>query len=465
MENKAFGHAVIVDDDADIALAAKLAIRTAFREVTTLGTPDELPGLIERGAPDLILLDLNFARGATDGREGFAWLGRILALDPDAAVVIITAHGGIGIAVEAIKAGATDFVAKPWSNERLFATAWSAAALRQSRLDARTERHRAVEIATPAGEAPMLGTSPAMARIRSLIARAAPTDANVLILGENGTGKELVARAIHRGSARREAVMLSVDLGSVAESVFESELFGHVKGAFTDARTDRTGRLAAASGGTIFLDEIGNLPLHLQPKLLTALERREVTPVGSNRTVPLDVRVIAATNMPRDRLADERHLRQDLLFRLNTIEIDLPPLRDRREDIALLLRHFLSQYERRYARPARDMPGSLEALLLGYSWPGNVRALRHACERAVILAEGNAYRAEDFPLPGGGGIPVQASGSEADDLNPDDLNLERAEKQMIQRALRKHSYNVSATATELGLTRAALYRRMEKHGL
>ena len=460
MEHQTFGHAVIVDDDVDIAFAAKLAIRSAFREVTTLASPDGLAAIFARGAPDLILLDLNFARGATDGREGFAWLARILAQDPDAAVVIITAHGGIGVAVEAIKAGATDFVAKPWTNERLFVTAWSAAAMRDSRRDAKAERHRAVEIATPAGEMPMLGTSPAMARMRALIARAAPTDANVLILGENGTGKELVARAIHRGSARRDAVMLSVDLGSVAESVFDSELFGHVKGAFTDARADRIGRLAAAKGGTIFLDEIGNLPLHLQPKLLTALERREVTPVGSNRAVPLDVRVIAATNMPRDQLGDERHLRQDLLFRLNTIEIELPPLRERREDIALLLRHFLAQYERRYGKEPRVLPEALATMLLGYSWPGNVRALRHACERAVILAEGSSYREDDFPLPGGGRANIPPAPAAVDDLN-----LERAERQMIDRALRKHNYNISATATELGLTRAALYRRMEKHGL
>jgi DNA-binding NtrC family response regulator len=459
-DNKAFGLAVIVDDDADIALAAKLAIRSAFREVVTLGRPEALTTLLEKASPDLILLDLNFARGATDGREGFNWLARILAHDPEAAVVIITAHAGIGIAVEAIKSGATDFVAKPWTNERLFATASSAAALRQSRRDARHERDRAVELATPASEAPMLGASPAMQHVRSLIERAAPTDANVLILGENGTGKELVARELHRRSRRSEQVMVSVDLGSVSETLFESELFGHVKGAFTDARADRTGRLAAGNRGTVFLDEIGNLPLTLQPKLLTALERREVTPVGSNRAMPLDIRVVAATNLPPEALADAGRFREDLLFRLNTVEINLPPLRERRDDIPLLLAHFLQLYERRYKAPKRALPEALKRALHSYDWPGNIRALRHACERAVILAEGTAYRIEDFPMPRSERLQMPATAPAADDLN-----LERAERQMVERALRKHGYNISLAATELGLTRAAVYRRMEKHGL
>ncbi len=455
-----FGHAIIVDDDADIALAAKLAIRGEFQDVTTFSHPQGLLAEMDRQRPDLVLLDLNFARGATDGREGFDWLARIVAHDPDAAVVIITAHAGIGVAVDAIKAGATDFVAKPWTNERLLATARSAAALSQSRRRARAEHERAVEISTPSAETPLLGNSRAMAHVRSLIERAGPTDANVLILGENGTGKELVARELHRRSRRSDAVMVSVDLGAVSEGVFDSELFGHVKGAFTDARADRPGRLAAANGGTVFLDEIGNLPLHLQPKLLTALERREVTPVGSNRATPLDIRVIAATNLPADQLSDEARFRQDLLFRLNTIEIELPPLRDRREDVPLLLEHYLRIYARRYGTPRRVMPDALLATLTAYDWPGNVRALRHACERAVILAQGSDYRPEDFPLPQSGRPALEPSEPKADDLN-----LDRAERRMIERALLKHGYNISLAAAELGLSRAALYRRMERHGL
>jgi DNA-binding NtrC family response regulator len=302
-----------------------------------------------------------------------------------------------------------------------------------------------------------------MKRVNSLIERAAPTDANVLILGENGTGKELVARELHRRSRRSDQAMVSVDLGAVAESLFESELFGHVKGAFTDAKTDRIGRLQAGNGGTVFLDEIGNLPLHLQPKLLTALERREVTPVGANRATPIDIRLITATNLSPERLAQEEVFRQDLLFRLNTVEIELPPLRHRRDDIPLLLEHYLALYERKYGAPKRTLGAETLAALNNYDWPGNVRALRHATERAVILAEGDSYRLDDFPLP-------RKSRNETAphiEFAPtgDDLNLERVERQMVERALRKHHYNISLAAAELGLTRTSLYRRMEKHGL
>jgi DNA-binding NtrC family response regulator len=308
----------------------------------------------------------------------------------------------------------------------------------------------------------MLGTSPLIARVFSLIERAAPTEANVLVLGENGTGKELVARELHRRSRRADGVLVSVDLGAVAENLFESELFGHVKGAFTDARTDRIGRLQAAAGGTLFLDEVGNLPLHLQPKLLTALEQRQVTPVGANKPVPIDVRVIAATNLSAEQLADESRFRQDLLFRLNTVEIELPPLRDRREDILLLVEHFIAFYTRKFGKPARELPADVAAALEGYDWPGNVRALRHAAERAVILAGDDAFTVEDFSLS------RAAPRIAAPAVQPQagaDLNLDRAEKHMVEEALKKHAYNISLAAAELGLTRASLYRRMEKHGL
>lgn len=464
MSAKPFDLAVIVDDDADILLAARLLLRDHFAEVIATETPQEAYDWTAGRSPDVILLDANFARGATNAAEGFEWLGRFLEREPEAVIVMITAHGGVQIAVEAMKRGAIDFVSKPWSNERLLATVRTAAALRQSRRAVSTERQKMAAVSAPAGETPLLGSSPAMRRVLSLIERAGPTDANVLILGENGTGKELVARELHRRSRRAERVMLSVDLGAVAESLFDSELFGHVKGAFTDARTDRVGRLQAADGGTLFLDEIGNLPLHLQPKLLTALEQRRVTPVGANKSVPIDVRVIAATNMRADALADETRFRPDLLFRLNTVEIELPPLRDRREDIPLLLDHYLTLYQRKYDKPARPVPASVMAALQDYDWPGNVRALRHAAERAVILSGDAPFTVEDFSIGRGASAPRVAavvaapSGSE-------DLNLERAERQMIERALKKHSYNISLAAGELGLTRASLYRRMEKHGL
>jgi DNA-binding NtrC family response regulator len=452
-----FNLAVVVDDDPDITLAARLALRDMFERVETLGSPAELLPLLKRETPDAILLDLNFERARADGREGLDFLGRIMDIDPDAAVVIITAHGGVSIAVEAIKAGASDFVAKPWSNERLEATVRSAATLRRSRVDARIERGRASELAH-APETPLLGNSPAMARVQKLIERAAPTDANVLIVGENGTGKEIVAREIHRLSRRAEKPMVSIDLGATSETLFESELFGHVKGSFTGAAGERIGRLKAADRSTLFLDEIGNLPLHLQPKLLTALEQRQVVPVGANKPIAIDVRVIAATNVSPEQLSDETRFRQDLLFRLNTIEIELPPLRHRRDDIPVLLDHYLRLYERKYDRPERQLPLAVLEVLMTNDWPGNVRALRHAAERAVIMAEGDRYRADDFPL-------ASRTQARAVGATSETLNLEQLEKQMIERALRMHHFNISLAAGELGLSRGALYRRMEKHGL
>jgi DNA-binding NtrC family response regulator len=459
-----FKKCIVVDDDPDILLSARLLLRDLFEEIATFQEPQEALAAMDEALPDVILLDANFGRGATNAAEGFQWLAEILARDPQAVVVMITAHAGIQTAVEAMKRGATDFVSKPWSNERLLATVRTAAALRNSREEAVTERKRAAAVSAPAagGETPLLGRSPAMARVWSLIERAAPTDANVLILGENGTGKELVARELHRRSRRADQVLVSVDLGAVAENLFESELFGHVKGAFTDARGDRIGRLQAADGGTLFLDEVGNLPLHLQPKLLTALEQRQVIPVGANRPVPIDVRVIAATNLAPDQLADEGRFRQDLLFRLNTVEIELPPLRERREDILLLVDHFIAFYLKKYGKPVRRLPPDVAHALETYEWPGNVRALRHAAERAVILAGDEAFTVEDFSLsrataPRAPAPPPAALGG--------DLNLERAEKQILEQALKKHGYNISLAAQELGLTRASLYRRMDKHGL
>ena len=459
-----FDRCIVVDDDEDVLLSARLLLRDMFKRVDTFQAPADALAAMEEPRPDVVLLDANFGRGETNSSEGLQLLSQILERDPEAVVVMITAHGGVRIAVEAMKRGATDFVTKPWSNERLLATVRTAASLYRSREAAATERKRRVAAAPgPSSETPFLGESPEMARVFSLIEKAAPTDANVLILGENGTGKELVARELHRLSNRADEVLVSVDLGAVAENLFQSELFGHTKGAFTDARSDRLGRIPAAHGGTLFLDEIGNLPLHLQPKLLTALERREVIPVGANKPVPIDVRVIAATNMSPDQLRDEHRFRQDLLFRLNTVEIELPPLRERREDIPLLVQHFVALYSRKYGKPERDLPAHVMAALERHEWAGNVRALRHATERAVILADGDSYAVEDFSIPresvSAPAVPPPL------DSDPPDLNLDRAEKQMVETALRKHSYNISSAASELGLSRAALYRRMEKYGL
>ena len=456
-----FGSCLIVDDDEDILTAASLLLRRVFRQVLTAADPEAALSIVAETTPDVVLLDANFARGATDAVEGLALLRRLLEIDSDLAVVMITAHAGLSVAVEAMKRGATDFVSKPWSNDKLLAAVRNAAALRASR-----------RAAPPVGSAerpadvtsPLIGQSPAMARVHALIARAAPTDANVLILGENGTGKELAARSLHEQSRRAAGPMVTVDLGAIAAELIDSELFGHVKGAFTDARADRVGRIEAANGGTLFLDEIGNLPIHLQPKLLTALEQRQVVPVGGNKPVPIDVRVIAATNCPSEQLGDENRFRQDLLFRLNTVEIELPPLRERREDIPLLVDHYVGLYSKKYGKPARGIPTDVAAALEAYDWPGNVRALRHAAERAVILADGDSFTVEDFSLSRSSGrqtAPAPAPAAPA----RDDLNLERAEKHMVEEALKKHSYNISLAAAELGLTRASLYRRMEKHGL
>ena len=462
-----FDLCIVIDDDEDILVAARLLLRQLFAEVQTFTAPDAALAAMAGRCPDLVLLDANFARGTTDAKEGLAWLGKFLAHDPEMVIVMITAHVGVQVAIAAMKQGATDFVSKPWGNERLLATARTAAALRRSRSIVATERGKVATIASdPAAGSLLLGTSPPMRRVAALIARAAPTEANVLVLGENGTGKELVARALHRQSRRADKVMLTVDLGAISAELIDSELFGHVKGAFTDARTDRIGRIQAADGGTLFLDEIGNLPLHLQPKLLTVLEQRKVTPVGANRPVPVDIRVIAATNLAADRLNDERHFRPDLLFRLNTVEIELPPLRDRREDIPELLDHFLDHYARRYGRPVPAVSEEARSAVTSHDWVGNVRALRHAVERAVILAGDAPLTPEDFPLSRGAQARApQTIQPAAHEPAADDLNLDRAERRMVEAALRKNGYNISLAASDLGVSRAALYRRMEKYGL
>jgi DNA-binding NtrC family response regulator len=453
MAGTEFDCCIIVDDDADIQVAARLALRGLFKEIVTVSSPAKALAAVAGRTPDVILLDANFARGATDAQEGLALLDQLIAADPEAIIVMITAHAGVNVAVEAMKHGATDFVSKPWENDRLVQTVRTAAALRRSR------RAAPPGAAPSSNGAPLIGSAPSMARVHSLIARAAPTDANVLVLGENGTGKELVARALHDQSLRGAKPMVTVDLGAIATELIDSELFGHVKGAFTDARADRVGRIQAADGGTLFLDEIGNLPLHLQPKLLTVLEQRQVTPVGANKAVPIDIRVIAATNMTPAMLRDPRSFRQDLLFRLNTVEIDLPPLRDRREDIPALIDHYLAHYAARYGRPLAALSPEAKDALVAYDWPGNVRALRHAVERAVILAGDAPLAPDHFAL-----LPSEPAMRLTPAPAASDLNLDRVER-LVEEALKKHGYNISAAAQELGVSRAALYRRMEKHGL
>ena len=454
---------LIVDDEEDILLAARLLLKRHFASVVTLRDPTTLPELVRRNAFDVLLLDMNFTAGAERGAEGLALLAQVLALDPQAVVVLITAHGDVSLAVEAMKKGAADFVTKPWENERLLATLLAACNLRRSRTEATEFRARSQGLAEATRiEGQMIGTSAGMLRVFQIIRRAAPTDANVLILGENGTGKELVAREIHRHSARAEQAFVRVDLGTLSPQLFESELFGHRRGAFTDAKQDRVGLLRAASGGTLFLDEIGNVPLHLQSKLLTALERREVTPVGGEKPQAFDVRLISATNLSPERLADQNVFRQDLLYRINTVEIGLPPLREHPEDIPLLLEHFVAIYSEKYNVPPKRLSAAALERLMGHAWPGNVRALRHAVERAVILSEAQMLEPSDFSLAAPGLATADAA---AAPLAPEGSTLDAVEKEAILRALETHGRNISRAAEALGLTRPSLYRRMQKYGL
>jgi len=454
------GNILIVDDDEDILTAGRLLLRRHFAAVETTGQPDRIPALLAEHDFDAVLLDMNFGPGQSSGRQGLDWLDRMLAIDPELVVVMITAHGSVNTAVEAMKRGALDFIAKPWQNEKLIATVSAAVKLRQSRRETASLRQaNRVLAAAGAGDNRIIGQSAGLREVLSVVARAAPTDANVLILGENGAGKELIARELHRQSRRADNVFLSVDMGSISETLFEAELFGHRKGAFTGASGDRPGRFQAANGGTIFLDEVGNLPPHLQVKLLRVLEERTVTPVGADRSQPVDVRVIAATNVPMHLLHDHDHFRPDLLFRLNTVEIVVPPLRDRRDDILPIARHYLERYARRYQKDDVAFSPAAEQALVAYDWPGNVRALRHAVERAVILAAGSGIEPADLQLES------VAEPAAAARRGPDSLNLDAVEKETIAAALRKHGFNISHAAKELGLTRASLYRRMEKHGL
>jgi DNA-binding NtrC family response regulator len=451
------GRILVVDDNEDILHAARLLLKRHFASVQTLSDPAQLATLVRRGSFDVLLLDMNFTAGADDGSEGLACLSEVLSIDPQAVVVMVTAHSDVELAVGAMKKGAADFVTKPWENERLLATLMVALNLRRSKLEAADLRQRNSGLAAAThGETGMIGTAPAMLKVFGAIRRTAPTDANVLILGENGTGKELVAREIHRLSGRANEVFLRVDMGALSPQLFESELFGHRRGAFTDAKQDRTGFFRAATGGTLFLDEIGNVPLHLQSKLLTALERREVVPVGAEKAEPIDVRLICATNLEPERLANENMFRQDLLYRINTVEMVLPPLRERKEDIPLLLEHYAALYSQKYNLPAKRLSAAGIDRLTNWSWPGNVRALRHAVERAVILSESDLLGPSDFALSG-----PQAPQETAGDVS----RLDAVEKAAIVRALEKHGNNVSRAAEALGLTRTSLYRRMEKYGL
>lgn len=455
-------YVLILDDDADVATAAQLLLRRRYGKVATLCDPAGLPALLAQGVPDVVLLDLNFTPGSIDGAEGLSLLDLLRSQAQPPAVIAMTAYADVPLAVEALKRGAGDFITKPWDNARLVAA-----------IDQALARRAAMR--GPATAAPdLMGESTAMRELKALIASVAPTEANVMVLGENGVGKELVARAIHALSRRAAGTLLAVDMGALPESTFESELFGHRKGSFTDAKADRAGRFQAARGGSLFLDEIGNMPLAAQAKLLTALERREVTPIGADKPEAIDVRIVSATNLDEARLFDPAVFRPDLLFRLNTIVIRVPPLRERREDIPLLLAHYLNLYALQYERPARNVSAAAMDGLLRHDWPGNVRALRHACERAVILGQGAEFALSDFGL--GVGMAAMDGGADfivspgvvaasARGSGSGEMTLDALEREAIASALAQFNGNISHAAKSLGVSRAALYRKLGKHGI
>lgn len=448
---------LIVDDNEGILKSLKYSLKYEFEQIDTLRNPNGIPTRLREQEYDLILLDMNFVAGVQTGNEGFFWLKEILKTDPDAVVILITAYGSYELAVRAIKEGATDFLAKPWEEEKLMATLHAGLKLRESkkrvsRLEAREEVQRADE---QKRFPEIIGESEAIQAVIETVKKVAATDAHVLITGENGVGKELIAREIHRQSDRREEAFITVDMASISESLFESEMFGHLAGSFTDAKSDRTGRVVAANGGSLFLDEIGNISLAVQAKILRLLQQKEVTPVGSNKLIPVDVRLISATNMDLAAMITEGSFREDLFYRINTIQIEIPPLRKRPEDIPVLAEYFLKLYGRKYRKPIQKLPVEAKRALQQYAWPGNIRELRHTMEKTVILSDQTLLRPEDFNLPA----------PKAESVREESFLLEDVEEQTVRRVMDLCEGNLSQAARMLGITRKTLYKKMDKYGL
>jgi two-component system, NtrC family, response regulator HydG len=443
---------LVIDDDIDVLTAVRLLLKTEAREVITEKNPENIRAQLSKQPFDLILLDMNFNSSINTGNEGLFWLKKIREFKSGAAVIMITAYGDIDLAVRSLKEGAADFVVKPWHNEKLIETIKEA-----------LRRNTAKTSATIAPKNDLLGSeligeSDVIREILFKVEKIAPTDANILIMGENGTGKDLIAKAIYQHSMRADKPYVKVDVGALTETLFESELFGHRKGAFTDAREDRVGRFESASGGTLFLDEIGNISLHQQAKLLSVLQNRQVTRLGANEAVPVDIRLICATNVPLTELANENRFRKDLIYRINTVEIVVPPLRKRGEDISLLAKHFSRIYSNKYLKPVLDFDEKALDKLLHYHYPGNIRELQYSIERAVIMSEGNVLEAKDIIFS-----PIESAGIQ--DVEPAESKLSAIEKNTILRVIEKNNGNISKAAKELGLTRTALYRRLSKYDI
>ena len=450
------GRLLIVDDNKSVLNALRMLLKSEFEEVITLSNPNSLVHGIETSDIDVVLLDMNYKPGESSGNEGMYWLREIKKRKPDIEVVMFTAYGDIETAVKATHEGAADFILKPWENEKLLATLKSALKLRKSNQTVGDLRKREQDLKTELNrdERLIIGVSPAMQKILEMVKKVAVTDANILVTGENGTGKELIAKEIHRLSERRNELLVTVDLGAVAESLFESEMFGHIKGSFTDARDDRTGKITLAHKGTLLLDEIGNLPLHLQSKLLNVLQNRVVIPVGSNKELPVDIRLISTTNKNLAQMIAAQTFRQDLLYRINTIQIELPLLRQRVEDIEALAGFFTEKYGAKYKKSCVKLHQKAIDRLKSYPWPGNIRELQHTIEKAVILCDGNNITPNDLYL----NLPHQPLAGES-------LTLEEMEKRMVMKELKKNSDNLSLAAKNLGISRTTLYKKMKKYGI
>lgn len=448
---------LIVDDDKQVLKTLEFLLETEYEQVTTLNNPNLIPTELRSEKFDVILLDMNFSKGQNTGNEGFYWLNRILKADSDAIVIMITAYGDVEIAVRAIQDGAMDFILKPFDNDKLLATINAAIKLRHSKIQIKNLKQTQEVITKDLEKQHLLikGTSPAMEKVYSAIKKVAKTDANILILGENGTGKEIIAREIHRLSAHSNKSFIHVDLGAISDNLFESELFGHKRGAFTDAKEDRTGRFEIANGGTLFLDEIGNIPLPLQAKLLTAIQNKEVIPLGSNFPVSIDVRLISATNKSIENMIQDNLFREDLFYRINTIIIELPPLRERGNDVILFADKFLSLFSRKYDLPNLKFDKNAYDQLLNYNWPGNVRELQHTIEKAVIMCESDVISPKDLMLK-----PKDIISN-----NDEPQKLDDIERNAIIRALNNNNGVLTFAAKELGIARQTMYNKMKKYGL
>ena len=451
------GKILIVDDNKSVLTALDILLSVEYEMVHCISNPNLILSELRNHDYNLVLLDMNFNAGVNTGNEGIYWLERIHEVNPEISVVLMTAYGDVELAVKALKLGAVDFVLKPWDNAKMLATVRSAIQLNMSRKEVNQLKNKAVHLTGELNrdQRYLIGSSPQLTKVLNMVRKVAKTNTNVLITGETGTGKELVAREIHRLSDRSNEVLVTVDMGAISETLFESELFGHVKGAFTDARENRPGKFEIADKGTLFLDEIGNLSFQLQAKLLTVLQNREVVRVGSNRPIPVDIRLICATNRNLHQMVADGLFREDLLYRINTIQIEVPPLRERGEDISVLTDFFLKKFAHKYNKPGLKINQQALDKLLKYAWPGNVRELQHTIEKAVILSEGNILKPDDFYFRTG----LMASSTETD------LNLEEMEKRLILNAISKSGNNMSAAAELLGITRQTLYNKLKKYGL